>query len=81
MTVTTLSEARELRPSQVIAEALVDRQAPNQIVARAQELGYSNCLTDAVVHACCGKNGQGQYTSNASQLARNGNCPEQHAAS
>ena len=56
MTVTTLSEARELRPSQVIAEALVDRQAPKQIEARARELGYSNCLTTAVVHACCGGN-------------------------
>jgi hypothetical protein len=54
MTLPTLSEARAPRPSQVIAEALVDRQAPNQIEARARELGYSNCLTDAVVRACCG---------------------------
>jgi hypothetical protein len=58
MTVISLSEARELRPSQVIAEALVDRQAPKQIEARARELGYSNCLTTAVVHACCGHNEQ-----------------------
>jgi hypothetical protein len=54
MTVSTLSEARMPRPSQIIAEALVERQAPNQIVARARELGYSTCLTSAVVHACCG---------------------------
>ena len=54
MTVSTLSEARSPRPSQFIAEALVERQAPNQILARARELGYSHCLTNAVVHACCG---------------------------
>lgn len=54
MAVSTLSEARALRPTQVIAEALVDRQAPNQIEARARELGFSSCLTNAVVHACCG---------------------------
>lgn len=56
MSVTTISEARELRPSQMIAEALVDRQAPNQIEARAKELGFCTSLTTAVVRACCRDN-------------------------
>ena len=76
MTVTTLSEARELRPSQVIAEALVDRQAPKQLEARARELGYSNCLTTAVVHACCGGN-QPKQAHTAHQQSH----AEQHASS
>jgi hypothetical protein len=63
MTVTTLTEVRSLRPSQVVAEALVERQAPNQIVARARQLGYSNSLTNAVVHACCGDNNHKRTTS------------------
>jgi hypothetical protein len=63
MTVSTLSEARMPRPSQIIAEALVERQAPNQIVARARELGYSTCLTSAVVHACCGGTNDSRKTT------------------
>jgi hypothetical protein len=47
------SEARILRPSQVIAEALVDRQDPDQLVHRARQLGFSRSLTTAVVAACC----------------------------
>jgi len=44
---------RDLRPSVVIAEALVDRQGPTEIADRARELGFSQCLTQAVVGACC----------------------------
>jgi hypothetical protein len=53
MTALPKPEIRDLRPSVVIAEALVDRQGPNEIVDRARELGFSQCLTTAVVHACC----------------------------
>jgi len=47
------SEVRELRPSVIIAEALVDRHGPTEIVDRARELGFSHNLTEAVVAACC----------------------------
>lgn len=47
------TESRPLRPSRVIAEALVDRQGPSQITARARRLGFSPSLTCAVVAACC----------------------------
>ena len=40
-------------PSQVIAEALVERQGPRQIVRRAATLGLSRQLTEAMVVACC----------------------------
>lgn len=53
MSVMPKSEIRDLRPSMVIAEALVDRQRPAQIVDRARELGCCRDLTQAMVHACC----------------------------
>ena len=55
MAVSTPSVDRALRPSLVIAEALVDRQDPSQIQARARKLGLSPVLTEAVVSVCCGK--------------------------
>jgi hypothetical protein len=55
MAITTKSASRGLRPTLVIAEALVDRQAPSQIVDRARKLGFSPSLTTAVVGACCGQ--------------------------
>jgi hypothetical protein len=55
MAVSTPSVDRALRPSLVIAEALVDRQDPSQIQARARKLGLSPVLTETVVSVCCGK--------------------------
>ncbi len=52
MSVPSKTVARTLRPSLVVAEALVDRHGPSQIVARARRHGFSNCLTNAVVAAC-----------------------------
>ena len=46
-------ESVMLSPSRVIAEALVDRQGPKQITARARRLGFPPSLTTAVVVACC----------------------------
>lgn len=46
-------EVADLRPSIVIAEALVDRHGPTEIVDRARQLGFSRDLTMAVVGACC----------------------------
>lgn len=50
----TSVEREELspRPSQVIAEALVQRQGPGQIAARASALGFPRSLTRAIVFAC-----------------------------
>lgn len=49
----TVPAASAARPSQVIAEALVERQGPRQIVSRAAALGLSCQLTQAIVAACC----------------------------
>jgi hypothetical protein len=78
MTLTTISEARTLRPSQVIAEALVERHAPNEIEARARQLGYSNCLTTAVVHACCGNK---SASLSSRESAQSSCCQDSHPAS
>lgn len=56
MTMPSKSTISALRPSLVIAEALVERQQPSQIVDRARQLGFSPTLTTAVVGACCGEN-------------------------
>ncbi len=53
MTSVPESEVRELRPSVIIAEALVDRDGPTEIVDRARKLGLSRNLTEAVVAVCC----------------------------
>ena len=55
MTMPSKSTISALRPSLVIAEALVERQQPSQIVDRARKLGFSPTLTTAVVGACCGE--------------------------
>lgn len=46
------SEEAALRPSQLIAEALLQRQGPGQITARAAALGFPRSLTKAIVIAC-----------------------------
>ncbi len=53
MTVPSKPQVRTLRPSLVVAEALVDRHEPSHIVDRARRLGFSQCMTKAVVAACC----------------------------
>lgn len=53
MTAPLEADAAPLRPSRIIAEALVERQEPNQILARALRVGMSPSLTRAVVAACC----------------------------
>lgn len=55
MTLPSNSAVRALRPSLVVAEALVDRHGPTQIVNRARKLGFSPDLTYAVVGVCCGR--------------------------
>jgi hypothetical protein len=52
MMITVKREDSAPRPSQVIAEALVQRQGPGAITARASSLGYSQSLTRAIVCAC-----------------------------
>lgn len=56
MTMSSEPTIDALRPSLVIAEALVEGQEPSQIVERARKLGFSTTLTTAVVGACCGQN-------------------------
>ncbi len=55
MTAPSNTAVRALRPSLVIAEALVDRHGPNQIVNRARKLGFSPDLTNTLVGVCCGQ--------------------------
>lgn len=52
MTVRTASETPQARPSRVIAEALVERHGPCQIVSRASALGLSRQLTRVILVAC-----------------------------
>ena len=52
MMIPVKSEEANPRPSQVIAEALLQRQGPGQITARASSLGFSRSLTRAIVVAC-----------------------------
>lgn len=56
MTMPSKTTIDALRPSLVVAEALVEGQEPSQIVERALRLGFSSTLTTAVVGACCGQN-------------------------
>jgi hypothetical protein len=55
MTMPADSAVHALRPTLVVAEALVERQQPSEIVDRALALGFSHTLTTAVVGACCGQ--------------------------
>jgi len=55
MAISSSEAANGMRPTLVIAEALVDRQVPSQIADRARKLGFSPCLTSAVVSACSGR--------------------------
>ena len=41
------------RPSQVIAEALVERYGPSQIALKADRLGLPQPLMRAILAACC----------------------------
>lgn len=42
-----------LRPTQLVAEALIDRHDPEELISRARQLGYSRDLTRTVVAVCC----------------------------
>ena len=55
MTVPSKSAVRALRPTLVVAEALVDRHDPIEILDRARRLGFSRVLTNVVVGVCCGQ--------------------------
>jgi hypothetical protein len=46
------AEDREIRASRVVAEALVRRQGPLRIAARATRIGISPILTRAMIVAC-----------------------------
>lgn len=50
----TSADARVvLRPTQLVAEALVHRHNVDELVSRARSVGLSRDLTDAVVTVCC----------------------------
>ena len=49
----TRHEAPKARPSQVIAEALVERYGPSQIASKADRLNLPRPLTRAILAACC----------------------------
>ncbi|HWV25528.1 MAG TPA: hypothetical protein VNZ58_15195 [Thermomicrobiales bacterium] len=46
-----------VRPTQLVAEALVDGHDPEELTSRARQLGYSRDLTETVVAVCC-RNGR-----------------------
>jgi hypothetical protein len=45
--------ARVFRPTQLIAEALIDRKDSDELITRARQLGFSQDLTRTVVAVCC----------------------------
>ena len=45
--------AGQVRPSRLIAEALVNGHDSAEVTQRAQAMGLSESLTRAVVSACC----------------------------
>ncbi len=49
----TQNDAPAARPSQVIAEALVERYGPSQIASKAEEVGLPRPLTRVILVACC----------------------------
>jgi hypothetical protein len=49
----TRLDASAARPTQVIAEALVERYGPSQIASKADRLGLPQPLTRAILAACC----------------------------
>lgn len=42
-----------VRPSRVIAEALVNHHDSDQVMSRAEKLGLSPDLTEAMIAVCC----------------------------
>lgn len=50
---TVTIESGSDRPSRLVAEALVMRQNPDVVQARAREMGLCEDLTEAVVRVCC----------------------------
>lgn len=51
--VATRPAARVMRPTQLIAEALIDRKDSDELISRARQLGFSQDLTRTVVAVCC----------------------------
>ena len=49
----TQPDVPKARPSQVIAEALVERYGPSQIASKAESIGLPQSLTRAILAACC----------------------------
>lgn len=43
----------EVRPTQLVAEALIEQHDPEELTSRARQLGYSRDLTETVVAVCC----------------------------
>ena len=51
--VAAVADASVFRPTQLIAEALIDRHDSSELTSRAQRLGISPDLTEVVVKVCC----------------------------
>jgi uncharacterized protein YjhX (UPF0386 family) len=60
--VATNADTAVSRPTQLIAEALLDQHNPTELISRAQRLGFSHDLTEAVVTVCC-RDRDGQKTT------------------
>jgi hypothetical protein len=57
--VATSTDTAVSRPTQLIAEALLDQHDSSELISRAQRLGFSHDVTEAVVTVCC-RNRHGQ---------------------
>lgn len=52
-TVAAVADVSVSRPTQLIAEALLERHDPDELTSRAQRLGFSPDVTRVVVTVCC----------------------------
>lgn len=69
MSSTTPHNETSLRPSRVIAEALVGRYGPCQIAARASAVGLPRNLTRTIVVACASTATDTSWTSRRTAAA------------
>jgi hypothetical protein len=60
-TVSLEFSASKVRPSRLIAEALVLRHGCAEVKQRAQAMGLNENLTHAVISVCCRKAASGEF--------------------
>jgi|GEM_PF-3404804 len=63
---TSSADQAVARPTQLIAEALVERHDSIELISRAKSLGLPRDLTEAVIKVCCRDGKPGRQTADSS---------------